>query len=206
MDVFLGSSRHLSDMRVAFAALVDSLFDPVFDSCDEEIVARMWENESYAMERDRSKQAAYDEVIRACDLAFFLVDGYLGDYTLHEYQVARDSYAASGKPYTTVWVRSGMPFGGTVLADMDYVPTDIDDANTRVMLTSAMIEAGVHVRNLLDTNTTLLDMLECMTSKYGQVPLSVRDNSVWSGHKRLISLEGVSPWRVDRLESWLRHR
>lgn len=206
MDVFLGSSRMLSDLRLGFAALVDTLADPAFDSCGEEITARMWESESYSMERDRSKQAAYDEMIRQCDLAFFLVDGFLGKYTYHEYLVAVESYAKRGKPSITVWVRLKSVDSKKMLPTALTAPVEFSDSNTRLLVESATTVPGVGVRALTSQNAVLIDMLELMVCQLGSIPLQLRGDGVWIGYKRLVSLDGLPKTRVDALSEWIENR
>ena len=204
MEVFLGSSRMLAELRTSFAALVDSLSGSSYDACGEDVIARMWETESYAMERDRSKQEAYDEMICGCDLAFFLVDEWLGDYTLHEYRVASGSFASKGSPRIVAWVRAGAQQPGP----RPSVPVagDVTDANLRVILESASANPEVEVRYLDGENAMLLEMLEIIVGKLGPVSLSLHGNAVWTGHKRLVALDDVRPERVSSFERWLASR
>lgn len=204
MDIFLGSSRVLAELRTSFAALVDSLSGSSYDACGEDVIARMWETESYAMERDRSKQEAYDEMICGCDLAFFLVDEWLGDYTLHEYRVASGSFASKGSPRIVAWVRAN----AQQAAPCPSLPVaeDATDANLRVLLESASANPEVEVRHLDGENAVLLEMLEIIVGRLGPVPLSLHRNAVWTGHKRLVALEGVPTERVASFERWLANR
>ena len=173
MDVFLGSSKKLRDLRLAFSELMDSLADAVFDACDEDLVGRLWETESYTMERARSKQEAYDEVIRGCELAFFLVDGTLGDYTLHEFEVAIEAPETQGAQRVTVWLRPEAQAGAY-------------DANTRQLLELAAERSDVRVLALASEGELLLDMIQTIAALLPQLPLELRLNGVWVGHKRLV--------------------
>lgn len=178
MDVFLGSSKDLRDLRLAFSELVDSLADAAFDACDEDLVGRLWETESYAMERARSKQEAYDEVVRGCELAFFLVDGTLGDYTLHEFEVATEACAAQGMPQVTVWLRPEEQVG-------TY------DVNTHLLLETVAGCQGVHTLPLASEGELLLDMIRAVAALLPQLPLELRSDGVWVGHKRLVDTTGL---------------
>lgn len=178
MDVFLGSSKDLRDLRLAFSELVDSLADAAFDACDEDLVGRLWETESYAMERARSKQEAYDEVVRGCELAFFLVDGTLGDYTLHEFEVATEACAAQGMPQVTVWLRPEEQVG-------------IYDVNTHLLLKTVAGCQGVHTLPLASEGELLLDMIQAVAALLPQLPLELRSDGVWVGHKRLVDTTGL---------------
>lgn len=178
MDVFLGSSKDLRDLRLAFSELVDSLADAAFDACDEDLVGRLWETESYAMERARSKQEAYDEVVRGCELAFFLVDGTLGDYTLHEFEVATEACAAQGMPQVTVWLRPEEQVG-------TY------DVNTHLLLKTVAGCQGVHTLPLASEGELLLDMIRAVAALLPQLPLELRSDGVWVGHKRLVDTTGL---------------
>lgn len=189
MDVFLGSSNTLRDQRLAFSELANSLADPAFDTCGQDVIARLWETESYAMERNRSKQAAYDEVIRECDLVFILVGDTLGDYTLHEYLVAAEACARKGYPRVTVWVSPAA-----------------SDENTHTLLSHAALAPDVEMHTLTSINTMLLEMVQLMASKLGPLPLRIDDEGVWTGHKRLVSLEGVPAQPQDAFAAWLAHR
>lgn len=173
MDVFLGSSKKLRDLRLAFSELMDSLADAVFDACGEDLVGRLWETESYTMERARSKQEAYDEVIRGCELAFFLVDGTLGDYTLHEFEVAIEAPETQGAQRVTVWLRPEVQAGAY-------------DANTRQLLELAAGRSDVRVLALASEGELLLDMIQTIAALLPQLPLELRSNGVWVGHKRLV--------------------
>lgn len=173
MDVFLGSSKKLRDLRLAFSELMDSLADAVFDACGEDLVGRLWETESYTMERARSKQEAYDEVIRGCELAFFLVDGTLGDYTLHEFEVAIEAPETQGAQRVTVWLRPEVQAGAY-------------DANTRQLLEMAAERSDVRVLALASEGELLLDMIQTIAALLPLLPLELRSNGVWVGHKRLV--------------------
>lgn len=206
MDVFLGSSKTLNQQRLAFSGLVNALADPAFDACDQDVVGRMWETESYAMERDRSKQEAYDEVIRDCDLAFILVGDHLGDYTLHEYLVAAESLAQKGSPRVAAWVSPAtIDVDGTPSAPT-LEPVAFADANTRTLLEHAASASNVQVFPLDTTNAMLLQMLQLMVTELGPVPLRMDGAGIWTGHKRLVSLEGVPASATDAFAAWLAHR
>ena len=173
MDVFLGSSNKLRDLRLAFSELMDSLADAAFDACGEDLVGRLWETESYTMERARSKQEAYDEVIRDCELAFFLVDGTLGDYTLHEFEVAIEAPETQAVQRVTVWLRPEAEAGAY-------------DANTRQLLEMAAERSDVRVLPLASEEELLLDMTQTIAVLLPLLPLELRPNGVWVGHKRLV--------------------
>lgn len=180
MDVFLGSSNALVDQRLAFCSLVEQLAGPVYDLMGVELDARVWETESYAMERDRSKQAAYDQVIRGCELTFFLVDSYLGSYTLHEFLVATEQLELCGAPKVTAWVRPES-------ADCQF------DDNTRELLRRlnddrARGVRGLDLRSLGSDEELLLDMASILSHEVGGLPLAVRDGGLWAGHERLIRI------------------
>ena len=178
MDVFLGSSNTLRDLRLAFSELIDSLADAAFDRCGQELTGRLWETESYAMERARSKQEAYDEVIRGCELAFFLVDGTLGDYTLHEFEVALEAPAPAEAVRVVVWLRPEEHVGAY-------------DANTRRLLELASGRPDVRVLPLASEGELLLDMTELVCSRLPQLAPELRAGGVWVGHRRLVDTTGL---------------
>ena len=178
MEVFLGSSKSLRDLRLAFSELMDALADAALDACDQDLTGRLWETESYAMERARSKQEAYDEVIRGCELAFFLVDGMLGDYTLHEFEVALEASAPAGTSRVTVWLRPE-----------EHVGTY--DTNTHRLLELAAERPDVRVLPLASEGELLLDMTEAVATLLPQLPLELRANGVWVGHKRLVDTQNL---------------
>ena len=178
MEVFLGSSKSLRDLRLAFSELMDALADAALDVCDQDLAGRLWETESYAMERARSKQEAYDEVIRGCELAFFLVDGMLGDYTLHEFEVALEAPALAGTSRVTVWLRPEEHAGAY-------------DTNTQRLLELAGERPDVRVLPLASEGELLLGMTEAVATLLPQLPLELRANGVWVGHKRLVDTQNL---------------
>lgn len=203
MDIFLGSSRDLFSMRTSFAALADSITDVAYDYCGVDVTARMWENESFAIERDSSKQDAYDEMIRGCDLAFFLADGHLGDYTLHEYFVAMEAFALHGKPKVVTWMRGdSSPFEASS-TDAELSFDTVRDANARLLLESAIDNEDVDVRKLVNQNAVLLDMLGLILQELGPIPVQVKNGAVWTGYKRLVALDGVPLARVNAFQDGL---
>lgn len=109
-SVFLGSSEELREDRVALGDFMGRLSDAyVFRGTRFSLVK--WEHESIAIARHvGGKQAEYDDLVRACDLALFLFRIKCGAYTMEELEVALEARAAgTGCTRVLVWLRELAP-------------------------------------------------------------------------------------------------
>ena len=108
--VFLGSSEELACDRLALSAFVSSL-NNVYVPRGTRIELVIWEHESIAIApHTAGKQAEYDDLVRASDLALFLFWRRCGQYTLEELECALAERDRTGsRPVIAVWMRELAP-------------------------------------------------------------------------------------------------
>lgn len=107
---FLGSGEELREDRVALGDFMGRLSDAYVCRGTRFSLVK-WEHESIAIARHAGgKQAEYDDLVRACDLALFLFRTKCGAYTMEELEVALEARAAgTGCSRVLVWLRELAP-------------------------------------------------------------------------------------------------
>jgi len=103
--IFLASSiRELTGERQQLENFIRTISDRLEENHDIKLQPVLCENFDHAYSVARS-QERYNEAIRGSDLCCFIFGAGLGEYTLEEFQVATEQFAATGKPRIYTYFR-----------------------------------------------------------------------------------------------------
>ena len=105
INIFLASSEELKDERVWFGDFVQNI-NKIYKERGKGIDVFKWEYYD-AANNDVSKQGEYDDEIRKSNMFLALFHTKAGKYTLHEYDVAMDTYRKTKKfPKVYVYLKA----------------------------------------------------------------------------------------------------
>ena len=189
IKVFLGSSCMLHTYRGAFVHLLRSLGEERLDTVGASIEPVMWETENYAIERAGSKQDMYNDRLRGCDLAFFLVREDIGDFTRIEYTAALEALDRCGKPAVRLWVQDH---------DLPRART----ARLEEFIEDAARDERVVLAHYASKDDLMADMARAVVETCGDVGVRVAHGRLMAGHMCLADVDGLSEDRAGALREW----
>jgi tetratricopeptide (TPR) repeat protein len=103
IKIFLASSEELADERIRFGDFIRTL-DDTYEQRGFRIKLIKWEDLPKGYD-GRPTQETYNEYVRQCDLFVSLFYTKAGEFTLKEYNVAKQTQCELGKPTIYVFLR-----------------------------------------------------------------------------------------------------
>ena len=103
IKIFLASSEELADERIRFGDFIRTL-DDTYEQRGFRIKLIKWEDLPKGND-GRPTQETYNEYVRQCDLFVSLFYTKAGEFTLEEYNVAKQTQCELGKPTIYVFLR-----------------------------------------------------------------------------------------------------
>ncbi|MEE0983066.1 MAG: tetratricopeptide repeat protein, partial [Bacteroidales bacterium] len=103
IKVFLASSEELKYDRLAFSDLIRKL-DNIYEKRGIRIKLFQWEDFDAAY-NDKRKQDEYNEYIKQSDIFLALFRTKAGQFTVEEFELARDEHREKGSPKPHVYCR-----------------------------------------------------------------------------------------------------
>ena len=103
IKIFLASSEELADERIRFGDFIRTL-DDTYEQRGFRIKLIKWEDLPKGND-GRPTQETYNEYVRQCDLFVSLFYTKAGEFTLEEYNVAKQTQSEIGKPIIYVFLR-----------------------------------------------------------------------------------------------------
>ena len=185
IKIFLASSEELADERIRFGDFIRTL-DDTYEQRGFRIKLIKWEDLPKGND-DRPTQETYNEFVRQCDLFVSLFYTKAGEFTLEEYNVAKQTQRDDGKPIIYAFLRvldkgekedkSLTDFKQNVLGNVKHYWTNYESSDTLQLK---------FVMDLLKIENKRLEDLKVENGivNWGNIPIARMDNlSFASGNK-----------------------
>ena len=185
IKIFLASSEELADERIRFGDFIRTL-DDTYEQRGFRIKLIKWEDLPKGYD-GRPTQETYNEYVRQCDLFVSLFYTKAGEFTLKEYNVAKQTQCELGKPTIYVFLRvldkgekedkTLTDFKQNVLGTVKHYWTNYESSDTLQLK---------FVMDLLKIENKRLEDLKVENGivNWGNIPVARMDNlSFASGNK-----------------------